>query len=180
MKNTLYFILSLFICGGMSAQETNRPQKQYVTLESEHRENSIDPLQATLYELIDQRHAVQQCHWNVEGPLFYSLHDMLGHFYEDLDAIIDVVAERQLVLGSAADGRPAMAGENTDLPEVPAGKIDGMEAVNLLVKRTKMISNALYKRIETTGAHDPVSQDLLIDVAAMIDMQLWKLRSFQQ
>jgi starvation-inducible DNA-binding protein len=143
------------------------------------RATSVEALQATLYELISQRHAVQQSHWNVTGPLFYSLHDLLGHFYETLGPKIDMIAERKLALGSAADGHPDAVAGSASLESVPEGYLDDQEVLNLLTARYKTISDRLQERIATT-ADDLVTQDMLIDVAHTIDDQLWKLRAFQR
>lgn len=63
----------------------NKQANQLVTLAAEQRKATEQALQNTVYELIALHHAVQQAHWNVVGPLFYSLHDLLGHLYKNLN-----------------------------------------------------------------------------------------------
>jgi starvation-inducible DNA-binding protein len=182
LKNTVgTLILFILLPGLLFPQRASEiSQSQNLPLNQEVRMASTKALQTTLNELIAHRHAVQQCHWNVQGPRFYALHDLLGHFYTDLDAVIDVVAERQVILGSPADGRPSYVGKNTDMEPLPEGMIDDQAAIELLISRTKTLSDRLYERIEEVGEKDLVTQDLFIQLAGMLDQQLWKLRSLQE
>ncbi|MAM19011.1 MAG: DNA starvation/stationary phase protection protein [Christiangramia sp.] len=139
---------------------------------------STEALQATLYELIDQKHAVHQAHWNLRGPQFISLHELLEELYGDLSGYIDAVAERKLALGQPADGRPTQAGQQANLGTVPEGFQKDHEVVASLTDRYQKISERLGKRIDSVAETDAVSQDLLIGLRNTIDLHLWKLRSF--
>ncbi|MGB3775678.1 MAG: DNA starvation/stationary phase protection protein [Leeuwenhoekiella sp.] len=141
-------------------------------------QTSTDALQASLYELTDQYLAVHQMHWNVRGPEFYSLHDLLGELYEDLAGSIDMIAERKLALGQAADGRPDAVAKNANLEAIPADYVKDSQVIDLLSKRYKTITDRLGDRIEETGKTDVATQDALIGVRRMIDLHLYKLRSF--
>lgn len=136
-------------------------------------------LQATLYELDDQYHAVHQLHWNVTGPLFISLHELYEEIYTDLATKMDEVAERKLALDAPADARPAAVAENANLsPATPTGFVPDRESLEILTARHLQISERLVERIARTGETDVVTQDLLISVRDLIDKQLWMLRSF--
>lgn len=185
MNKHIFFtiILFCFSIANTQAQEMqgyrNTAADDRLPLTEAERETSVEALQATLYELISQRHAVQQAHWNVQGPLFYSLHDLLGHFYEAINPKIDMIAERLLVLGVPADGRPAMVTEAADLEPVPEGYMDDQQVPDFLSTRYKTISDRLSERIEATS-DDLVTQDMLIGITTMADDHLWKLRAFQR
>jgi starvation-inducible DNA-binding protein len=176
-------ILFCFLYAPLQAQEMqgyrNPAADDRFPLTEAEREASVEALQATLYELISQRHAVQQAHWNVQGPLFYSLHDLLGHFYEAINPKIDMIAERLLVLNVPADGRPEMVAEGANLESVPEGYMDDQQVPDFLSTRYKTISDRLSERIETTS-DDLVTQDMLIGTTTMVDDHLWKLRAFQR
>lgn len=183
MKKLIIFSLLLFAAAMVYGQQPKTYQNpetaMLIPLEKENRMVSTEALQATLNELISQRHAVQQAHWNVKGPLFYALHDLLGDFYEMLDAKIDVVAERKVILGAPADGRVGSVAQSVDLPELPQGFIDDQQVLEVLTTRYKTLSDRLYNRIEATE-NDPPTQDLIIELTTMIDKHLWMLRSFQE
>ena len=135
-------------------------------------------LQSSLYQMIAHYHGVQQAHWNVQGPQFESLHGLLGDFYGSLGADIDRVAERQIVLGSAADGRPGQVAQNNTLGTTSTGFQKDYNVVKDITNKTQQLSKFLSDQIEITGESDVVTQDLLIDVKASVDIYLWKLRSF--
>ena len=135
-------------------------------------------LQATLYELIDQYHAVQQMHWDLQGQDFISVHEMLGEFYKELGGLIDQVAERKLALNYPSDGRPGEVAKMADLKPITNGFVKDYDVIKILSQRYLTISDRLGKRLKSTGETDLVTQDLLIDVRRTMDHHLWKLRSF--
>ncbi|WP_034890884.1 Dps family protein [Gillisia sp. Hel_I_29] len=135
-------------------------------------------LQNILYDVIAQFHAVQQAHWNVQGPQFESLHSLLGDFYKSLSGDIDQLAERKLALGQAADGRPSAVATKAKLGDTPTGFQKDHEVIKSLVMSTKKLSDNLAESIELVGDKDVVTQDLLIGIQYDIDTYLWKLRSF--
>lgn len=45
---------------------------------------------------------LQVLHWNVEGPIFYSLHKLTETQYEEIEESVDVLAERIRALGLPA------------------------------------------------------------------------------
>ena len=54
---------------------------------------------ADTYRLVFKTHAY---HWNVEGPLFYSIHKLTEEQYQDLFEAADTIAERMRALGALA------------------------------------------------------------------------------
>lgn len=49
-------------------------------------------------------HTTQFCHWNVEGPQFYALHEMFEKQYRNLAEAIDLIAEQIRTLGMYTPG----------------------------------------------------------------------------
>ncbi len=141
--------------------------------------NSVsEEIQPRLYNLIALYHNVQQAHWNLRGPQFQSLHKLLGEFYGDLGAKIDLLAERNLALGKPSDGRPDAVAANAGIPAAPTGFQKDHDVIKTLTPQVLTVSNNLGKSIDAVGSDDVVTQDLLIDIRATIDLYLWKLRSF--
>ncbi len=181
------FLLLLLPTLGFAQQSSGTLATGYESAEGADRvpstEVTIPPtaeaLQATLYELDDQYHAVHQMHWNVTGPLFISLHELYEDIYGSLAGMMDEVAERKLALDEPADARPAEVAANANLtPPTPAGFVSDRQSLELLTARHLEISNRLGNRIAETGETDIVTQDLLISVRDRIDKQLWMMRSF--
>ena len=146
-------------------------------LTPEDRKAAADLLQAHLYALVDLRLAVQQVHWNVEGPRFHSVHVMTEGFYESLNGFVDIVAERIRALGAPADGRPAVIAEHSPLPAVPAGVIRDEAALRLLLDLYRAFDEQLRETIEGLEDPDPSSQDLLIDLSRESEKHQWMVRA---
>ncbi len=117
-------------------------------------------------------------HWNVTGPLFGPLHELFGKQYEQLDAVIDEVAERIRALGrpvegrlkdlartSAIDGSPELTGNPEKLIQA---LLDGHEK---LVRSLR----AAIGRAEDNG--DAATADFLTGVMEAHEKTAWMLRA---
>lgn len=58
--------------------------------------NQLNRVLATTYVLNAKTQAV---HWVISGPMFYSVHKLTEHHYEDMQEAIDDLAERVRALG---------------------------------------------------------------------------------
>lgn len=134
-------------------------------------------LQSTLYDLIGLQQNIQQLHWDVVGPTFYSTHEMLGDFYKTVAGYIDLVAERNRALGVPVDGRPSAVAQNSKIPEMPFAKTNDAQGIKQLAAAFKIESDSLYQRIDAIEKEDPVTANMLQEIAHDIDKQMWMLRA---
>jgi starvation-inducible DNA-binding protein len=116
-------------------------------------------------------------HWNVEGPMFQTLHQMFMDQYTEAWNAIDLVAERIRSLGHYA---PGTYREYLDLarvketPGVPkAGQmvkllIDGQEAIVKTAREVLPLAD---------GANDEPTLDLLTQRMQVHEKNAWMLRS---
>ena len=116
-------------------------------------------------------------HWNVEGPMFHSLHALFEEQYRDLWAAIDEIAERVRTLGHYAPGTHAKlralatVTDNEDIPSAE-GMLRDLIADNESVTRT--IRSGLPTVQE---ARDEASLGMLVDRLTIHEKQLWMMRS---
>src|SRR5690606_25448499 len=69
-------------------------------------ETVVGILQDRLYSLVDLTLTLKHIHWNVVGPTFIAVHEMLDPQYAGAADMVDSMAERIATLGGSPDGRP--------------------------------------------------------------------------
>ena len=134
-------------------------------------------LQDTLVELIDLSLQAKQAHWNVTGPNFRPLHEMLDDFVAQYRDWYDEVAERLAAIGVAPDGRAATVAAASSLEPLPAGPLEDRVVVPLIEERLSTVTRRVQERTKEIGEDDLVSQDLLIGIVHGLEKQGWMLRA---
>lgn len=112
--------------------------------------------------------ATREAHWNVQGPAFYSLHEMFGAQYATIDGFIDDIAERVRQLGYFVSGSPLMGASEitSDADEL---------LTELSVKHEKTVS-LLRKAIqEAQNGQDEGTADLLTGMMEQHDKMKWMI-----
>lgn len=134
----------------------------------------LSQLLADTYTLYLKTHSF---HWNVEGPMFQTLHIMFMGQYTEMWNALDIIAERIRALGHYAPGSYAEISQLTTIKEsktVPKATkmveelILGHEAV---IKTTRSIFEAAEK------AKDQTTMDVLTQRLDIHEKTAWMLRS---
>ena len=150
-------------------------------LPAEKRQEVVEILNRVLASLHDLWSQVTHCHWNVKGQEFYQLHEMFERMGDEVQEFLDPVAERATALGGLAKGTVRMAGQGSELPEFPAGTVEGMEMVAALAEHYATLSENVQEYIDQAEqAEDMASADLLIEVQTTLDKHLWFLEAHSQ
>jgi starvation-inducible DNA-binding protein len=122
-------------------------------------------------------------HWNVEGPEFHDIHELLDEHYEVLSAIVDELAEQCLKLGGQAAGTLHWFNDHQRIGEDPGEEIPDTRAMieNLLDGHESIMEN-LHDDIKATDEQhdDAVTSNLLQDVSAKHHKMAWMLRMILQ
>ena len=148
------------------------------TLPTKTREKMSDEINARIATLIDLQLQVKQTHWNIRGPQFIAIHEMLDKLYADLDKWVDAMAERITQLGGAAYGTLDAIKGSSSLDKYPTQDLTWQDRMEHLADVIAASSTETRDSIEVAeDAGDPVSGDIITDAARGLDLWLWKVES---
>jgi starvation-inducible DNA-binding protein len=82
-----------------------------------------------------------------------------------------------VTLGAAPDGQSEAIAGSTRVEPLPGGHLGDSQIVWLIGDRLEQVAARTRERITRAAPLDPVSEDLLIGVAATLEKQLWMLRA---
>ncbi|MEV6792344.1 DNA starvation/stationary phase protection protein [Streptomyces sp. NPDC051320] len=136
-----------------------------------------EALQGALADLVDLSLVAKQVHWNVVGPRFRSVHLQLDEVVDTARQYTDAVAERSSAVGVTPDGRAGTVSRTSAIGEAPQGWIKDVDAVRILVEALGAVISGTRERIAATAVPDPVTQDLLIGVAADLEKHAWMFQA---
>ncbi|WP_099825790.1 DNA starvation/stationary phase protection protein Dps [Oceaniglobus indicus] len=147
-------------------------------LNDQTRHKMIDLLNARLVDTIALSMAVKQAHWNLKGPGYIGVHELLDEVAARLNDSTDLMAERAQILGGQAKGTLDVAASKTSMDPYPTD----MEAVNdhvaALKERFLAVGEKVRKAIEeASDAGDADTEDLFTEVSRQIDKDAWFIGS---
>jgi starvation-inducible DNA-binding protein len=119
-------------------------------------------------------------HWNVVGPQFNDLHKFFQAQYEELDDIVDEVAERSRTLGGNAVATLAEFIQTSRLKEHP-GQHPAADAMlaNLLADHETVIQSLRSDLATVMDKHaDAGTNDFLTGLMEKHEKMAWMLRAF--
>lgn len=144
------------------------------------RQGSGEVLGSLVIEGIDVALGARHAHWNVRGPNFSALHDLFGAVFDELNAHVDVLAERAVALGMVARGTVQDVASETALKPYPMMCISEQEHVEAMACRLGLLAGGARRAIEECERlGDRVTADLLSDTCAAFDRLLWRVESHQ-
>ena len=138
-------------------------------------------LNSTLATVSDLAVQLKQAHWNVKGMEFISLHKLFDDLAEEVEEQVDTVAERITSLGGTALGTIQEAVKNTALKPYPVDIFSAKDHLEHLTHNFAIVGEHARQQVERTEKlNDMATNDLYIDLARMIDKNLWFLEAHLQ
>lgn len=146
-------------------------------LSQEKSRKVADLLQKQLSTYNDLHLTLKHVHWNVVGPNFIGVHEMIDPQVELVRGYADEVAERIATLGVSPQGTPGAILKDRTWDDYSLGR-DTVQAHLAAVDVVyDGVVEDIRKAIEATEELDPVTQDILIDQAVELEKFQWFVRA---
>jgi len=137
----------------------------------------VEMLQDRLTATLDLHLTLKHIHWNVVGPNFIAVHEMLDPQVDQVRMMSDRLAERIATLGHQPLGTPGAIVRQRSWDDYSLTRADTQEhlaALDLVYEGV----NADHRRcISELDELDLVSQDLLIGQSDKLEMYQWFVRA---
>ena len=120
----------------------------------------------------------RNAHWNVEGPDFYERHKFFEEQYEQLDEVIDDVAERIRSIGHYAPASLSAYSALTHLTEKSRSANTGAGFISELLADHESIISRMRQSINhfANDLNNAGSSDFITGLVEMHEKMAWMLR----
>jgi len=146
-------------------------------LSTENGHEVAQTLQLRLHALNDLQLTLKHAHWNVVGPNFISVHEMLDPQIELVRGFVDELAERMATMGVAPNGLPGEIVKARTWDDYSVSRATGVEHLAALDLVYTGVVEDHRAAIEKVGEIDPVTEDILIGQVRELELFQWFMRA---
>ena len=157
------------------ATTTSRYQPSGLSAEEGNRINEL--LQGRLTALIDLELTLKHIHWNVVGPAFIGVHQMIDPQVDAVRLMVDGVAERIATMGGMPVGTPGYVAENRSWEDYSILRATTMEHLGALDVVYSGVVEDHRAAAEELDDLDLVTQDMLIGHLDQLEQFQWFVRA---
>lgn len=138
-------------------------------------------LNSFLSELAVFYRKLQNYHWNVQGKDFFTMHQKLEEYYDEINEEIDVVAEHILMLGYQPLGTLTDYLENATIEEAKNEKVKPCFILTNLIEDYTILLQRANKIKRLADEKSSYSTSTMIDECISAYMKnLWMLKQSQE
>ncbi len=134
-------------------------------------------LQERLNSLNDLALTLKHIHWNVVGPQFIAVHEMLDPQVDAVRDMVDETAERIATLGVAPYGTPGYIVKQRTWDDYGIGRAGAIEHLGALDEVYDGVIEAHRKAMKATEELDDVTNDLIIGQLRQLELFQWFVRA---
>ena len=134
-------------------------------------------LQERLVAMLDLALTLKHVHWNVVGPNFIAVHEMIDPQVDTVRLYSDALAERIATMGGQPLGTPGAITEQRTWDDYELNRGITTEHLKALDKVYQGVIADHRKAIDLLEKPDPVSQDMLIGQADQLELFHWFVRA---
>jgi starvation-inducible DNA-binding protein len=146
-----------------------------IALAEDTRRASTDNLNQLLADTITLRDLYKKHHWQVSGPTFYQLHLLFDKHFGEQNELVDLIAERIMLLGGVSVAMSADVAEMSLIPRPPKGREEVPVQISRLLHAHEIVfkeARAMARKAAEEG--DDGTNDLLVSsVIRTNEMQVW-------
>src|SRR6516165_6375135 len=110
-----------------------------IALAEDTRQASADNLNQVLADTITLRDLYKKHHWQVAGPTFYQLHLLFDKHFNEQNELVDLIAERIMMLGGVSVAMSADVAEMTLVPRPPKGREEVPVQISRLLEAHEIV-----------------------------------------
>ena len=136
-----------------------------------------ETLQKRLTACNDLHLTLKHVHWNVVGPNFIAVHEMLDPQVELVRGFADVLAERIATLGGSPVGTMGANADHRSWDDYSLGRDTALAHLGALDKVYDGMISDHRKAITMAGKVDPVTEDILTGQTAELEKFQWFVRA---
>lgn len=134
-------------------------------------------LQERLDSLNDLALTLKHVHWNVVGPHFIAVHQMIDPQVDDVRGMVDEIAERIATLGSSPLGTPGGMVQRRTWDDYSLGRADAMAHLGALDVVYQGVITDHRQAASDTAEVDPVTNDMLVGHLHSLELFQWFVRA---
>ena len=137
----------------------------------------VELLQSRLHAANDLHLTLKHVHWNVVGPHFISVHEMIDPQVEAVRGFADDLAERIATLGGSPKGTPGALVAERDWDEYSIGRATTQEHLGALDLVYQGVITSYREGIKELDELDLVTQDMFIAQTEQLELFHWFVRA---
>lgn len=134
-------------------------------------------LQQRLDSLNDLALTLKHVHWNVVGPHFIAVHEMIDPQVEAVRGMVDEIAERIATLGVAPQGTTGGIVQRRTWDDYAIGRADALAHLGALDIVYQGVIAEHRRAAAQTEEADPVTNDMLINHLHSLELFHWFVRA---
>ena len=138
---------------------------------------AAETMQEQLTALLDLSMTLKHVHWNVIGPGFMAVHEMLDEHVEAVRSMADALAERVATLGHVPSGLVGYISLHRDRSDYALGRATVEAHLGALDQLYSDVIQAHREAAVTTEDPDPVTNDLFIGQTGKLEQLQWFVRA---